>query len=213
MKLIWAVTTAIILCSGCKSKSTGKVEKKEVAKPGPAENPGKAETKEALLLKLSGSILLAIKNKDYQSVANHVHPVAGLRFSPYGFIDTIHDVVLKPDELIKEAGNKTQANKTWGEFDGSGEPIRMTLDKYMEAFVYDVDFAQPEIIKVNEVIGKGNSLNNLTLVYPGADFTESYFSGFDKKYEGMDWRSLRLVYKLIDGNYYLAGIIHDQWTT
>ena len=89
----------------------------------------------------------------------------------------------------------------------------MTLNEYMQTFVYDVDFVNPEIIKVNQMIGKGNALNNLLAVYKDDDFTESHFSGFDKKYEGMDWRSLRLVYKNTAGKYYLVGIIHDQWTT
>jgi hypothetical protein len=28
----------------------------------------------------------------------------------------------------------------------------------------------------------------------------------------MDWRSLRLVFMQDGGTWYLAGIIHDQWT-
>lgn len=29
---------------------------------------------------------------------------------------------------------------------------------------------------------------------------------------GNDWRALRLVFELVDGRYYLVGIIHDEWT-
>ena len=54
---------------------------------------------------------------------------------------------------------------------------------------------KPETRKVNEFIGHGNSLNNLLSVYKNCDFTESHFSGFEKKYECMDWRSLRLIFK------------------
>jgi (p)ppGpp synthase/HD superfamily hydrolase len=41
---------------------------------------------------------------------------------------------------------------------------------------------------------------------------EYHFSGFDPKYEGMDWRSLRLVFEEKDNIWHLVGIIHDQWT-
>jgi hypothetical protein len=41
----------------------------------------------------------------------------------------------------------------------------MTLNNYMQRFVYDVDFAKPEKRRVNEFIGAGNSLNNLESVY------------------------------------------------
>jgi hypothetical protein len=37
-------------------------------------------------------------------------------------------------------------------------------------------------------------------------------SGFDPEYEGMDWRSLRLVFEKKNDIWYLVGIIHDQWT-
>jgi hypothetical protein len=28
----------------------------------------------------------------------------------------------------------------------------------------------------------------------------------------MDWQSLRLVFEETAGNWYLVGIVHDQWT-
>jgi hypothetical protein len=82
----------------------------------------------------------------------------------------------------------------------------------MQKFVYDVDFAKPEKASVDKFLGGGNSLNNLLQVYKDCHFTESYFSGFEKKYEGMDWRTLRLVFKERDKKFYLIGIVHDQWT-
>ncbi|HEV8269657.1 MAG TPA: hypothetical protein VGQ04_00050, partial [Chitinophagaceae bacterium] len=71
---------------------------------------------------------------------------------------------------------------------------------------------KPEKRSVNKFIGAGNSLNNLEMVYKNCDFTESNFSGFDKKYEGMDWKTLRLVFKERNKRFYLIGIIHDEWT-
>ena len=153
-----------------------------------------------------------LKNKNYLAFANYIHPVEGIRFSPYGFVDTVHDIKLSKQKFIIQAGKSEQDMIVWGEFDGTGDPIRMTLNNYMQRFVYDVDFVKPEKRKVNEFIGQGNSLNNLLSVYENCHFTESHFSGFEKKYEGMDWKSLRLIFKQRKNEFLLVGIVHDEWT-
>jgi len=84
--------------------------------------------------------------------------------------------------------------------------------EYIKKFVYDAKFLKPEKLSLNKTLGQGNSLDNLSVIYPGAPYTESYFSGFDKKYGGLDWRSLKFVYKPLDGRLYLIAIIHGQWT-
>ena len=49
-------------------------------------------------------------------------------------------------------------------------------------------------------------------VYPLAATIEYHFSGFDARFEGMDWRSVRLVLEQENGTWYLVGLIHDEWT-
>ncbi len=88
----------------------------------------------------------------------------------------------------------------------------MTVEDYFKQFVYNADFLNAEKTVVNEFIGGGNSINNLKEAYKNCDFTESYFSGFDQQFEGMDWTSLRLVFERFDGYYFLVGVVHDQWT-
>ena len=168
--------------------------------------------KDSILLKTTQNILTMLKNKNYSAFANFIHPIEGIRFSPYGFVDTVYDIKLTKQKFINEAGKPVQDMIIWGKFDGTGDPLKMTLNNYMRRFVYDVDFVKPEKRSVNEFIGAGNSLNNLELVYRNCDFTESHFSGFDKKYAGMDWKSLRLVFKVRDRKFFLVGIVHDEWT-
>ena len=168
--------------------------------------------KDSVLLKTTQTILTLLKNKNYSAFANYIHPAEGIRFSPYGFVDTVHDIKLSKQKFINQLREQGQDMIVWGEFDGTGDPIKMTLNNYMQRFVYDVDFVKPEKRSVNEFIGGGNSLNNLEAVYTNCDFTESHFSGFDKKYGGMDWRSLRLVFKVRDRKFLLVGIVHDEWT-
>ncbi len=89
----------------------------------------------------------------------------------------------------------------------------MTFEEYFARFVYNADFLNAEKSSVNEMIGGGTTTNNLVEIYKGCAFTESYFSGFDKKFDGMDWCSLRLVFKKYEGKFYLVGVVHDEWTT
>ena len=168
--------------------------------------------KDSILLRFTNTILEALKNKNYSAFANYIHPVSGIRFSPYGYVDTLSHLRFSREKFIATAKDDNQEMIVWGKFDATGDPIKMTLNNYLQRFVYDVDFVRPEKRTVNDFIGAGNSLNNLLSVYKNCDFTESYFSGFEKKFAGMDWKSLRLVFKERNGKFFLIGIVHDEWT-
>ena len=159
------------------------------------------------------AILTLLREKKYKDIVKYVHSTAGVRFSPYGYIDTVRDQVFTRQALEQQLNSKDSLIQYWGAYDGSGDSINLTLPAYLGKFVYDVDFLNAEHTSVDSIMGMGNSLNNLAVVYKGDRFTESHFPGFDPKYSGMDWRSLRLVYRKENSTFYLVGIIHDQWTT
>ncbi len=194
----------------CKSKSAKEPAKQDIVPDTVAVIDPK---RDSILLQLTSEVFTAFKNKDYNALAAMVHPEEGVRFSPYAYIDTAKDKKLSAAVIKEQADSNKQPVILWGTSDPADEPIRKTINSYVKDFVYDVDFLHPEKVKVNEFIGGGNTLNNLLAVYTGCDFTESHFSGFDKKFEGMDWRSLRLVFKLKDGKYFLVGVVHDAWST
>ena len=160
--------------------------------------------------------ILALRDDDLQQLAGLVHPVKGVTFSPYAYVRPLQgapgeaDLVFSPAQLVSLQNDPTVYH--WGVLDGSGEPIDLTFRQYYDRFVYDVDFAQPDVIGFNQTIGQGNSLNNIPAVYPNAVTVEYHFTGFDPQYGGMDWRSLRLVLEEMDGVWYVVGIVHDQWT-
>jgi hypothetical protein len=184
-------------------------------KAKPITRPGSTQInsrKDSILLQLTQDILTAIKNKNYFSVVNFIDPILGVRFSPYAYVDTVDNVILSKEKFAQQSKSVNQDKIVWGVIDPTGESINVTLNDYMQKFVYDVDFIKPEKRSVNKFIGGGNSLNNLKLIYKNCDFTESYFSGFEEKYGGMDWRSLRLVFKERQGRFLLVGIVHDKWT-
>ncbi len=165
---------------------------------------------DSVLLDLTKEILTAIKDKDYKQLTEYIHPEDGIRFSPYGFIDTANDVTATRSTFRLNA--YINKKRVWGYFDGSGDPIKMTSKEYFKRFVYDADFLNAEKTSLNVCLGSGNSQNNILAIYDNLPFTESYFSGFDEKFGGMDWRALRLVFKEYEGEYYLVAIVHDEWT-
>lgn len=171
----------------------------------PSASPDVRGTIEAKSLE----ILSSLKNKDFLVLSQFVHPDKGLRFSPYGtFVES--DLEFSKDDIKKLY--QDQKIYEFGFYDGSGFPINKTFSKYFAEFVYDVDFLNAPKKSFDQRLGQGNTLNNIFDVYPKAHFTEFHFPGFDPQYEGMDWKSIRLIFEEKNGLWYLLSIMHDQWT-
>ncbi|NLN66403.1 MAG: GerMN domain-containing protein [Clostridiaceae bacterium] len=165
---------------------------------------------EAKLRELGENTLKALRDRDMVFLSSIIHPDKKVRFSPYTYVDVEKDLVFSSEE-IKHI-NDSDKVYTWGAYDGSGDPIKLTFEEYLSAFVYDKDFLNAEYVGYNEYIGQGNTINNIFDVYPDGKLLEYYFSGFEPEYEGLDWESLKLIFEEKDGSWYLVGIVHDQWT-
>lgn len=212
------VLLTTIFLMGCNQKDSKKQKDKSVTqikdslstKPEFKKDSTALASADSSLLQVSKDILAIIKTKDLSKMSSYVHPDLGIRFSPYAFVDTIHHQHLLPQQLT--TFNQQKKVLIWGSHDGSGEPIKLSIHKYFDEFVYDADFINAPHQAVNKVLASGNSLNNLKVIYPYADFTEFYFPGFDPKYGGIDWKTLRLVFQTENNRSWLIAIIHDEWT-
>ena len=151
-----------------------------------------------------------MKNKDMNSLSQYIHPTKGIRFTPYFFTDTENDKVFTAEEAAGLMNSTEIIN--WGVYDGSGEPINLIFGDYYDKFVYDKDFANPQVIGNNVPIGIGNIIDNTAEAYPNGYFVELHFSGFDPQFQGIDWESLRLVFEEYNNTWYLVGVVHGQWT-
>lgn len=175
----------------------------DIIEKSPSEIKAEVEARSQIAVK-------ALKEKDMEKLSLLVHPVKGVLFSPYSNIELDkHRVFTK--EQIKGLLESDEVYY-WGEYDGSGEPIELTFKQYYEKFIYDHDFANAEKVAYNEILQSGNTIVNISDVYPNAKFIDYYFSGFNPGYDGMDWVSLRLVFEKYDGQWYLVCIAHGQWT-
>lgn len=162
------------------------------------------------ILKQAKVVVLALKEKNLEKIAALTHPDKGIRFSPYGTIQEKDDKVFSRAQIPGLFSDPSVV--LWGYYDGSGEPIMKTFAEYFAEFVVDVDFAAAPKISFDERLGQGNTLNNISDAYPNAHVVEFHFPGFDPQYEGMDWKSLRLVFEVVNDQWFLVGVIHVQWT-
>lgn len=162
------------------------------------------------LLSTARDVVAALKIKDYKILAAYVDNTLGISFSPYGHMDLETDVHFTKGQLALIADDETVYD--WGVFDGSGFPIEQSFEEYYTQFIFDHDYTEPQVIGIDTVIGSGNTPFNISSVYPEGHFVEFHFKGFDPEYAGMDWSSLRLVFRYIDDQWRLVHISHGQWT-
>jgi len=151
------------------------------------------------------SVLSALKNNDFLTLSTFVWP-QGLRFSPYEHVNVWSDVVLSSGKVYN--GLAISRSYIRGISDGKWDPIDLWIGQYFEKFVNDADYARAPEVFYNQSIQRGNMINNIAEIYKGKQRVEFYFSGFDKQYEGMDWKSLTLVFEKTSGQRYLIGIVH-----
>lgn len=162
-----------------------------------------------LILNKANTALVLLKNHDLQALSSMIHPEEGIVFSPYSYIEE-RVQSFSPDELVDLWDTTTVT--TWGSYDGSGEPIELPFQQYYHRFIYDEDFVNADQIGYDLKIGTGNTLSNIEEQYPNGHFVEYHFPAIDPQYEGMDWRSLRLVFEPQEDQWYLVAVIHDEWT-
>lgn len=154
-------------------------------------------------------VLNFLKDKNYPELIKYFSS-EGVRFSPYGYIDTANTKRLTPEDFLESINKKWTL--TWGSYDGTGDAIKLSVPAYLKKFVYNADYVNAEAVGYDAVMKQGNSTNNVKELYPNHHFIDYHFSGFDQKNKGMDWTTLRLVFEKEDGQYFLLAIIHDQWT-
>jgi hypothetical protein len=170
----------------------------------------KPELAEEIIRETADACIHAISIKDSETISDYTHPVKGVRFTPYTNISLESDIVFKKEEL--KSFFEDQQVYLWGYYDGTGNEISLTPAEYYDRFIYSEDFIDAEEIGYNEVLSTGNMIENQFEVYDNAIVVEYYFPGFNAKYAGMDWKSLRLVFEQHEDVWKLVGIIHNQWT-
>jgi len=182
-------------------ETTAEKNKNLIISPEEAEN---------IIKNKATQIINLLKEKNIEEFATYVHPTKGVRFTPYTTVSMGSDKVFTKDNMKQFF--KDQIMYLWGYYDGSGENILLKPNDYYERFVYDEDYVNAEIVSYNEVMSRNNNLENQFEIYPNSIIVEYYFSGFNPDYSGLDWKSLRIVFRKENKEWYVVGIIHNEWT-
>jgi len=207
MKYLPVLLFLLLACNNEKKEDTKQVvaDSAPAAVMPPAEKI--ADSVQAYIF--ADSVVEALNNRDLVTLASFIHPEKGVRFSPYGFVDTTATKHFTANAFQRA---KLSDVHNWGDFDGSGDAIKFSIERYFKRFVTNANYLQAPQRSYNQFRGLGNSLNNLQQVFPSAVFVEYFYPGFDKKYEGMDWSCLRIVMEPYNGRLRLVAVVHDEWT-
>ena len=157
----------------------------------------------------SNEMIYLLSQKEFVHFSDHIHPVYGLRLTPYTYVSE-NDLVFEREDIRNAESDSTKY--MWGYSQGPGEEILLTISEYFEKYVYDEDYANAEQVGYNEIVSFTGMIENQFDFYENAIIVEYYFSGFNPEYEGLDWTSLRLVFQKHEGHWYLSGLIHNEWT-
>lgn len=162
------------------------------------------------LLSTACAVNRCLQQQNWSALAAYVHPERGVTFTPYSTVEPRTDLNFSAAQIKSLAQDQTVYS--WGFEDGRGDPIQMTAQQYYQRYVYDKDYTQAPEIGIDTIITAGNALENLIQVYSGCRFVDFSFSSSDPVNDGLDWSSLKLVFQMEEGRWYLVGIVHGEWT-
>lgn len=154
------------------------------------------------------NVIVAFRDNNMSVLARYVHPHKGVRFSPNPLIGN-DDVVFTGANIQGVFKDKKKYN--WGVDVTSLEPINKTFNEYCQEFIYDRDYASVKDIGYNRVVRETDMVSNISEYYPDAIVIEYYFSGSVAQ-ESSDWTRLRLVFEEFSDEWFLIGVVHEQWT-
>lgn len=162
------------------------------------------------LLNAACAVVRALRQKDYSTVASFAHPKKGVTFTPYSTVSPETDLSFTREQIMNLS--QDASIYTWGSVDGRGSPIEMSMGQYFDRYVFNADYSQAPCIGVDQIIMRGNALENLTEAYPQGRFVDFCFPKLTQAGEGLDWCSLKLVFEPGDSNWLLVGVVHGEWT-
>lgn len=155
-------------------------------------------------------VILALKQQDMNALAAYVHPVKGVRFSPYMFINPETDLIFSAERI--RGFFRDQTARVWGYFEDTATPLKLTNEAYYKSYIYDENYVFADKINFNREIKGSLTAGNVFEVYPKGIVVEYLCSKNGNPDEDSAWRDLKLVFSAEGKIWYLVGIIHDQWS-
>ena len=157
----------------------------------------------------SETVITILQDNQLWNLVEWIHPEKWIRFSPYTYIDVEEHNILFSGDII----NNTDQNYVWGYTDWKWDAIELSISDYISMYAGNADYiwSATEVLIDYETM-RWNNLNNINEIYPDSKYIEYYISGFDPQYDGMDWKSITIVFEEFEWEYYVVWIINWSWT-
>ena len=150
-----------------------------------------------------------LKRGDYLSLANMVHPIYGVYFSPTATVNLKNNRCFDAASVASFGSDNN--SYVWGNGGDGQKPIEMDVSSYISKYVYDYDYVSASLVSFNAPAKTGNSLENVSESFPNGQYVDMCFPGTSEN-EYNDWHILRLVFEDYEGTLRLTAIIHSEYT-
>lgn len=156
-------------------------------------------------LELIGAFKIAIEEQDDEQFAALISDERGL-FIRHAWWNT--EVYLTPEEAAEFFSDQTE--RDWGIQDGSGLPIEGSTIEVILPLLQQ-DFSPGEVAGCNEVVGGPTAgLLEIPLEYSALNFFSVYRPAPATGHE-FDWGTWTVGIEYVDGQPYIAYLIHYAW--
>ena len=133
-KLLFAICIVFII-SSCGNTKQEKEAVQDTVTPLPIPKSDPLVEQDSIKA-IGEQILISLKENDFAELRKYFSE-EGVLFSPYGYIDIATSKKLTPDDFLTAVNKKWIL--TWGNYDGAGDPIKLTVTDYLKKFVYNAD--------------------------------------------------------------------------
>ncbi len=192
-----------------KSSNASAAQKTEQGSSKTAKEKPIDISKEETIQKANSKIIGIFKTKKYEDLALYFHPEKGVTFSMYANIKPNEDKRFTKSEFLYYLPSDTKF--TWGIKDGMGDLYIDKTYNYLNTWVWNKDYTKATY-ELNGKISRGNSLENVSKIFPGSEVAVNFVKG-TSEYNEMDWGTLAFVFEKFQGMYYLVAIVNDRWTS
>lgn len=165
------------------------------------------------LLAAAEAIRQALLAEDGPGLAGEALSPAGVKFSADAYVtgtndtfDIIADPILTVDDL--GGGDAVYA---WGYQDGVGWPIVDTVDGHLNGYRRSSALLAPDVVGIEGRVGLGNTIDNLTDVFPQARVVEFHRQGRGQL-APFNWSSIRMAFEPSGDGWLLVAVTGDTWT-
>ena len=110
------------------------------------------------------------------------------------------------------AGGEDDVLRTWGEQDGTGDPIELTVGEMLDLIASSKGLIATERVAINERIKFGNTIDNMAEAFPDATIVELHYGGDEGDQADFTWATVRLGFEPDGNGYRLVAIALDNWT-